>query len=83
MIPLICSQNVDGASPDAVALTSSNLHRKPPIRFPSTLFRSDLPPSDYKKMDEELVGEFLWRDVRCCIGIKDSLCKQARFCEYT
>lgn len=59
MVFPIYFQNIDGASFDAVALTSSNSYRKTPTALPSTLFRSDPPLFDHKNMDEELVGKFL------------------------
>ncbi len=45
-------------------------------------FRLNLSP-DYEKTDEQPVGGFLWQNVCCYIGIKNSLPKQASFCEYT
>lgn len=66
-------RNVNGTSSDIAAPRLSHLYRKSLITFSSTLSRSDplfsgflslfrLNPtlSDYEKMDEEPVGEFLW-----------------------
>ena len=97
MIPPICPQNVDNASPDAAEPTSSHTYRAPHFASLSTSFRSDLPPSgrsnsfnrsdpsplDYEKTDEKHVSEFLWRSVCRCMSINDSLPKQVNFCEYT
>ena len=83
MLPLICPQNADGASPNAAAPTSSNSHRKPPTASSSTLFRSDSPLPDHEKTDEKPVDKFLWRGVCRRMGIKDFLSEQASVCEYT
>ena len=83
MIPLICPQNVNGASSYAAAPISSNSRGKPFTASPSTLFRSDLPPPDHEKTDEEPVGEFLWRGLCSPMGIKDSSPKQASLYKYT
>ena len=97
MLPPTCPQNVDGASPDTTEHTSSNIRWTPHTASPSTLFRSDSllsgpsnsfnrsdqPPPDSEKTDEELVGKFLWHGICRHMGIKDFLPEQASFCEYT
>ena len=83
MVPPICPWNVDNASPNVSASTSSNSRKKPPTASLLTLLSSNPPPPDYKKTDEELVGEFLRQGICRCMGIKDYLPKQASFCEYT
>ncbi len=97
MIPPTRPRSVDGASPDAAEPTSSHTRRTPHTSSPSTSFRSDPPPfglsnlfsrsnpppSNHEKTDEEPVGEFLWRDVCRRMGIKNSSPEQASFCEYT
>ncbi len=54
----------------------------PPRSGLSNLFRSDL-PSNHEKTDKEPVDKFLWRDIHCCIVIKDSSPKQASLCKHT
>lgn len=49
----------------------------------SNLFRPEPLQLDNEKMDEELVGEFLWQAICCCMKIKDFSRKQTNFCEYT
>ena len=83
MVLAICLQNVDGASLDAAAPTSSNSHGKPPTALPSTLFRSDSPSSDHEKTDKGPVGGFLWQGVCRRIGIKGSSPKYVSLCKYT
>ena len=83
IVPSICPQNVDGASPSAAVPTSSNLYRKPSIVLSLTLFRSDLPPLDQKKTDKEPVDEFFKQDDCRRMKIKDFLPKQTNFCKYT
>lgn len=73
MILSTCSQNVNDASPDGGTLTSSYLHWILPTILPSTLLKSNPPPSslsnmfksdsplfDHKKINEKLVVDFIW-----------------------
>ena len=83
IIPLIFPWNVDGISPNTATPTLSNLHRKPPIILPSTLFRSELPPLDHNKTDKEPVYEFLCWSVCYRMHSKDFLPENASFCKKT
>lgn len=60
---------------DATIFTLSNLYRKLFTAFLLTFFKSDLPLLNNKKVDEKLVGNFLYQGVCCCIDIKDFLPK--------
>ena len=97
MIPPIYPQNVDSTSPNVAEPISSHTHCTSHIVLLLTLFSSDPPPfghlnlfnrldpppPNHKKMDKEPVDEFLWRDVCCHMGIKNSSPTQKSFCEYT
>ena len=63
----------------------STLFKSDPLPSgPSSLFnRSDQPPPDSEKTDEEPVSEFLWHGVCRRMGIKNSSLEQASLCEYT
>ena len=97
MLPPICPRNIDGASPDATEPTSSNMRRTTYTALPSTFFksdplpsgrsssfnRSDQPPLDSKKTDEEPLCEFLWCSVCRYMGVKGFSPERASFYEYT
>lgn len=88
MIPFNHFQNIVGTSLDAAIHILSHLRKKLCTTFLLTLLRlnlslsvllsllrSELSPTDNKKTDKELIGEFLWWGVCCCMGIKDFLPK--------
>lgn len=83
MVPLIDLNNVDGHKPDVATTILSYLLAKPLIALLSILFKSDLPESDHKKIDEEPVHEFLWQCICCNTGINNFLPEPAKFCKYT
>lgn len=96
IILLIYSQNVNNVSLNTAEPISSHTHWIPYIMSISTSFRldlffsgplnlfnrSDLPLSDHKKIDEELISGFLWRGICCGMDIKDFLPKQTSLSEY-
>ena len=73
MIPPICAQNVDGASPDAVSSTSSKSRGKLSTTLLSTLLKSDLPLPDYKKRMKSLEMSF-YGGVFVAVWVSKILC---------
>lgn len=96
IIPTIYFHNVNSVNYNVTTLTSNHLRQKSPIGLSFTLFKSELSFSglsnlfrldlalfDHKKIDKELLVEYLQWDVCCYIDIKDFFPKQANFCKYT
>lgn len=77
MILLTHSRNATGLTFDIAKQISSHRHRTPHSTTPSILFKSISPPLGYEKSNKKPMNEFLWRNICCCIEIKDFLPKIA------